>query len=193
MTQILVAWGPVGILLLSILDSCGIPVGPLLDVALVADAIASPRVGWWCAGAAVAGSTVGNVILFQIARKGGQRFLAKSTSKERASRFRAWFLRYGLLTVFVPALLPIPLPMKLFVITAGVLGTPLSRFLSVVISARFIRYFGEAWFSATLGNDPAGYLRTHVWQFTIYAVALFAVLYAIVAWRFRNAAARSEQ
>lgn len=193
LTQILVAWGPAGILLLSILDSSGIPVAAVFDALLIVIAVERPSVAWWCAGLAVIGSTVGNVILFHIAKKGGQRFLAKSAPEGRAVRFRAWFLRYGLLTVFVPALIPIPMPMKVFVITAGVLGTPLVQFLGVVVLGRTIRYFGEVWLGITLGHESAGYLKGHAWQFAAYAVGLFAVLYAIVAWRNRNAPARSEQ
>ena len=100
-------------------------------------------------------------------------------------RFRSWFLRYGLLTVFIPALIPIPMPMKLFVITAGVLGTPLMEFLGVVLLARIIRYFGEAWLGVTLGHQSTTFLKTHVWHLTGSAVALFAVLYGLMVLRHR--------
>jgi membrane protein DedA with SNARE-associated domain len=102
-------------------------------------------------------------------------------------RFRAWFKRFGLLTVFIPALVPIPMPMKLFVITAGVFGTPAAEFLGVVVLARTLRYFGEVWLGIALGHDSSSYLKSHVWQFSGYAVALFAVLYAILLWRHRMA------
>ncbi len=49
-----------------------------------------------------------------------------------------------LATVFIPALLPIPLPLKIFVITAGVLRTPVRSFVAVIVAARAIRYYGEA-------------------------------------------------
>lgn len=185
LTQVLVAWGPLGILLLSILDSTGVPVAAVFDALLIVIAVQRPSVAWWCAGLAVVGSTAGNVILFYLSRRGGQQFLAKSASAGRAMRFRAWFLRYGLLTVFIPALVPIPMPMKLFVITAGVLGTPIFGFLGVVVLARIIRYFGEVWLGVTLGHESTSFLKTHVWQFTGSAVALFAVLYALMLWRNR--------
>jgi membrane protein DedA with SNARE-associated domain len=173
--------------LLAILDSSGIPVGPGLDLLLMVIAVQRPSVAWWCAGLAVLGSVAGNVILFQLSNRGGQRFLAKSASEGRAMRFRAWFLRYGLLTVFIPALIPIPMPMKLFVITAGVLGTPLAEFLGVVVLARILRYSGEVWLGITLGTQSGAYLKSHVWQFTGFAVALFALLYGVALWRNRAA------
>ena len=187
LTQVLVAWGPLGILLISILDSSGVPVAGVFDALLIVIAVQRPSVGWWCAGLAVIGSSVGNIILFQLSRRGGQAFLAKSAPAGRAARFRAWFLRYGLLTVFIPALIPIPMPMKLFVITAGVLGTPLVEFLAVVVVARIIRYFSEVWLGITLGQNSTNFLKTHVWQFTGSAVALFLALYGLMLWRHRTA------
>jgi membrane protein YqaA with SNARE-associated domain len=187
LTQVLVAWGPLGILLLSVVDSAGIPVAAVFDALLIFIAVQRPSIGWWCAALAVVGSTVGNVILFQIAHRGGKQFLAKSASEGRAMRFRAWFQRFGLLTVFIPALIPIPMPMKLFVITAGVFGTPLLEFLGVVIFGRTIRYFGEVWLGVTLGHESASYLKAHVWQFSGFAVLLFALLYGLVLLRHRAA------
>jgi hypothetical protein len=37
----------------------------------------------------------------------------------------------------------------------------------------------------TLGHESTGFLKAHVWQFTGYALALFAVLYCILLWRHR--------
>jgi membrane protein YqaA with SNARE-associated domain len=187
LTQILVAWGPLGILVLSILDSAGIPVAAVFDALLILIAVQRPSVGWWCAGLAVIGSTVGNAILFHLSQRGGRQVLEKSASEGRAMRFRAWFKRFGLLTVFIPALIPIPMPMKLFVITAGVFGTPVWEFLGVIILARIVRYFGEVWLGIALGHDSTSYLKTHVWQFSGSAVALFVVLYGIMLWRHRMA------
>ena len=186
LTQVLVAWGPLGILLLSILDSSGVPVAGAFDAFLILIAVQKPSIAWLCAGIAVVGSCIGTLLLFYASRKGGQQFLAKSASEGRAMRFRAWFMRFGLLTVFVPALIPIPLPMKLFVITAGVCGTPLAEFLTVVISARTLRYFGEVWLGVTLGHESVGFLKAHVWHFVGYAIALFAVLYCLMLWRQRR-------
>ena len=164
----------------------------VFDALLIIIAVQRPTVGWWCAGLAVIGSTVGNAILFHLSQRGGRQFLAKAASEGRAMRFRAWFKRFGLLTIFIPALIPIPMPMKLFVITAGVFGTPVWEFLGVVVLARIVRYFGEVWLGVTLGHESTGFLKAHVGQFTGYAIALFAVLYALLLWRhgYRNSMKR---
>jgi len=186
LTEVLVAWGPAGILLLSILDSSGVPVAGVFDALLILLAVQRPGVAWLCAGMAVVGSMVGNVILFTAANRGGRRFMEKMAPKGRGAKFRAWFQRYGLLTVFVPALMPIPMPLKLFVVSAGVLGTRMPGFVSVILLARVLRYFGEAWLGITLGRESTHFLTAHVWQFVGAAVALFAVLYGIASWRARQ-------
>jgi membrane protein YqaA with SNARE-associated domain len=177
--DVLVTFGPLGILVLAILDSA-VPVAGVFDVLIAVFAAQRPSIGWWCAVCAVIGSTAGNYALFQTARKGGRRFLEKSAGSARGQKFRAWFERYGLITVFIPALLPIPMPLKLFVISAGALGTGTRAFLVVVILARTLRYFGDAWLGVNLGQGSAAFLKAHAWHFLIAAVMLFVALYGAV-------------
>ena len=95
---------------------------------------------------AVLGSVGGNVALFLAAAPRRAPLLSRRPSPGKPRRFREWFHRYGLVTVFIPALTPIlRLPLKVFVISAGVLRTPLAQFLAVIVVARVIRYFGEAY------------------------------------------------
>jgi membrane protein DedA with SNARE-associated domain len=189
--DVLVAFGPLGILVLALLDSA-IPVAGVFDVLIAVFAAQRPSIGWWCAVCAVIGSTAGNYVLFQTARRGGRRFLNQSAGSPRSKKFRAWFERYGLITIFIPALLPIPMPLKLFVISAGALGTSTRAFLMVVIVARIVRYSGDAWLGVNLGKDSAGFLKAHAWDFLIAAVVLFVLLYGAVLlserWRRRGVA-----
>ena len=183
LTDILIAWGPVGILILSILDSSGVPVAGVFDAVLILIAVKSPSVAWLCAGIAVIGSTTGNAMLFWAAHKGGRRFMEKAAPEGRSARFREWFRRYGMVTVFIPALLPIPMPLKVFVISAGVMGTALTEFLGVVVLARFLRYFGEAWLGIRLGAESTGFLKSHIGYFLGGAALLAAALYGFIRWR----------
>jgi membrane protein YqaA with SNARE-associated domain len=183
LTDALVAWGPAGILLLAILDSSGVPVAGVFDAFLILIAVERPSAAWLCAGLAVAGSMVGNVLLFSAAHRGGRRFMNRAAPEGKGARFREWFKKYGMVTVFVPALMPIPMPLKLFVISAGVLGTSITEFVSVVLIARIIRYFGEAWLGITLGRDSTSFLRTHAWMFAAGAILLFASLYGFILLR----------
>ena len=173
------AFGPWGILVLAILDSA-VPVAGIFDVLIALFAAERPAIGWWCAVCAVIGSSAGNYALFHAARRGGRRYLDQSAGSTRGKKFRAWFERYGLITVFIPALLPIPMPLKLFVVSAGALGTGTRAFLLVVVLARTLRYFGDAWLGVNLGKNAGGFLMAHAWHFGVAAVLLFVTLYAAV-------------
>ena len=58
-----------------------------------------------CAALAVAGSLAGSMLLFFLARRGGEAYLKRHTMSARGARFQRWFQHYGLITVFIPAIL----------------------------------------------------------------------------------------
>lgn len=179
LANILVAIGPWGLLALAFLDSSGIPIANTLDAYLIFLAIKEPDRAYWYAAIAVAGSTIGNGALFLAARHGGRRFLHRAESG-RGQRFRRWFERFGLVTIFVPALMPIPMPLKIFVISAGALHTRFLPFLAVILLARIPRYFGETWLGVKLGQESTAYLRHHAWHFVIASIALAVLLCLLV-------------
>src|SRR5215471_10330155 len=128
----LIAYGPVGVFLIGVLDSMGIPLPAAMDALLLGVAIKTPERAYYAAAVAVVGSIIGNILLFRTGRIGGQRFVRKETPEADQHRFRRWFRRYGLFTVFIPAIVPfVPLPLKVFVLSAGAMHTPVRRFLSV--------------------------------------------------------------
>ncbi|HWR50976.1 MAG TPA: VTT domain-containing protein [Bryobacteraceae bacterium] len=176
----LVAWGPLGVLIMAVLDSAGIPLPGGVDVLLVMLSATNPSRGYTAAVLAIIGSVAGNVILFYIARKGGEAYLERHYLSPRAQRFRQWFQHYGLLTVFIPALIPIPLPLKIFVISAGALGVSARTFVLTVIAARIPRYFALAYLGARLGENSMAWFRQNAVGLTLFAAALFAALYAAV-------------
>src|ERR1700688_3895347 len=100
-----------------------------------------------------------------------------------------------MLTVFIPALLPIPMPLKLFVISAGALRSSFPVFLVAILLARVPRYFGEAWLGVKLGEGSTLFLRQHAWNFVMAAVALFVLLYLLVVaserWRLQRRGRRA--
>jgi membrane protein YqaA with SNARE-associated domain len=133
---------------------------------------------YWAAATAIAGSVAGSLVLFYIARKGGEAYLLRYTASGRGARLRAWFLEYGLLTVFVPAFVPvIPLPLKIFILSAGAMGVRPLTFALVLTGARIPRYIFLAWLGTKLGKDSLPYLRQHIWELVGLALALFVVLY----------------
>ena len=186
----LVAWGSSGLFVAAFLDGAGLPIPGGVDVLVMYLSSQSPDTAVWLAILAVLGSVLGNFALFLIARRGGKAFLEKRSSSKRSKKFRRWFDTYGLLTVFVSALVPLPvMPMKIFVLSAGALGSPPLRFLAVFLLARIPRYLGLALLGRAMGNDALHYLRLHVWHLFAFAAALFVVLAVIVRYADRRAAA----
>lgn len=178
--DVLRALGPMGVLLLSILDSAGIPVVGGVDALLVWVSITNPEAAYSAAGMAVIGSMIGNLVLFFIARKGGQAYLERHTLSRSGARLKLWFLEYGLVTIFVPALIPIPMPLKVFVLSAGALEISTLAFTVVLLIARLPRYFGLAWLGLQLGSQTLPYLKSHVWQLVLFAVLLFTAMYLLI-------------
>jgi membrane protein YqaA with SNARE-associated domain len=177
----LLAWGPGGVFLLAIADSTGVPMVGGVDAVIVLIAAASRPQAYLAATAGVLGSLVGSLILFLIARKGGEEYHRRHTESARGKRLRAWFHEYGLLTVFVPAFVPvIPLPLKIFIISAGALEESVVTFSLVLLGARVPRYFFLAWLGLRLGPDTLPYLRGHLWELILLACAIFLVLYSVI-------------
>jgi membrane protein DedA with SNARE-associated domain len=179
--DLLTQWGPPGVFLISAIDSLGVPNPGITDWVLVLAAIASPANAILCAVLAIAGAMIGSTIFFEIVRRGGERYLLRFTSTGRGLKFRAWFLRYGLVTVFIPALLPLPfLPFKFFAACAGAIGESRVRFLAVVAAARIPRYFALVYLGATLGTETRPWIQSHLWHLGVFAVALFIALYGLI-------------
>ena len=176
----LAAWGPWGIFLLAALDSAGIPLPAAVDALLLVIATTDRADAYLAATLASIGSVLGSMVLFFIARKGGSAYLDRHTATGRGKLFRDWFSHYGLLTVFVPAISPIPAPMKLFVISAGAMGISPVSFFFTVLAARIPRYFGLAYLGSKLGEGAWGYLMLHKWEILAGLGALFAVLYGAI-------------
>jgi membrane protein YqaA with SNARE-associated domain len=175
------AWGPGGAFLLALLDSAAVPLPGGVDALLVLTAITNPDLAYLTAAVCVVGSAIGSMILYSIARKGGEIYLERHTQTARARRFRDWFGAYGLVTVFIPTLVPIPgLPMKVFVLSAGALGVRPMAFLLTVLAGRVPRYFALAALGRALGDDAPGWISAHKWHLVLGALVLGALLMLLV-------------
>jgi len=180
LSDALVRFGPYGVLLLAGLDSLGVPLPAAVDALLIYVSWHSPRQAWFTAGMAVLGSLAGNCALYWGARHGLRR-LVKPPTPGRPQKFRQWFHRYGLVTVFIPALLPFPpMPLKIFVLSAGILHTPSSHFLAVILLARGARYFGEAYLGTRLGRNAQAFLSQNAWSIAVASALVIVLLFVLV-------------
>lgn len=180
LADILLAWGPPGIFVLALVDSAGVPIPEGTDVLLLVIAATNPATGYLCAALATVGATIGQMILYHIGRKGGEAYLDRHTQSGRGRGFRLWFHQYGLLTVFIPTLVPAPLPLKIFVLCAGALSVNRLPFLLVTLAGRALRFSAEAYLAAQLGEHSAAWLQQHAWQLLGVAAGLFLLLWLLV-------------
>jgi membrane protein YqaA with SNARE-associated domain len=157
---------------MGLLDSAGVPIVGGVDALLVAIAANEPQHAYLAACCAVIGSLAGSLLLFFIARKGGEVLLMRHVASRTGARLHVWFQRYGLITVFIPAISPFPLPMKIPVFCAGALQVRWGYFVIVVLIARAIRYAVLAYLGRRYGHEAFTYLKHHGWQAGLAALAL---------------------
>jgi uncharacterized membrane protein YdjX (TVP38/TMEM64 family) len=82
--------------------------------------------------------------------------------------------------VFVPAAVPIPLPMKVFVLSAGAMEVSPVWFCTVLLAARIPRYFILAWMGTQLGPRTLPFLRAHIGWLMLIALALCLLLVGMI-------------
>lgn len=170
--------GAPGLFLISFLDSSVLTFPVINDLLLIELAIQHPLRMPLYAAMAMIGSVLGCVLLYYIARKGGEAFFHKKAG-HRAQAIRAWLDRNEFIGMLVAALLPPPTPFKIFVFGAGVFEVPLGSFVTAIGLARAIRYFGIGYLAVRYGDvakqvaeHPWVYLRAYWWQVIVF-FALF--------------------
>ena len=78
---------------------------------------------------------------------------------DHIERVERAYARFGFLALAVPALLPPPMPFKIFVATAGALEFPRWRFILTVMIARSVRYYVEGTLAVFYGRRVLSFLR----------------------------------
>ncbi len=166
--------GAPGLFLISFLDSSVLTFPVINDLLLIELAIQHPARMVLYALMAATGSVLGCVLLYFIARKGGEAFFHKKAGA-RAHAIRHAVEQNGFLGMLVAALLPPPTPFKIFVLAAGVFEVPLVSFTSAITLARVIRYLGIGYLAIRYGNDALPFLRQHKLE-TAAVLVVFVIL-----------------
>ena len=182
----LTALGPLGVFLISLMDSVAVPMPQGVDALLIAQAIAAPETAYRGAALAVVGSALGSLILFYTARRAGRAMLEKKASKTGIDKMHQQIDQFGALVLLIPTMVPLPLPMKLFVIAGGVFQMKVGQFLAVIVFARCVRYFGEAFVALRYGDQTAHFLKENAVAAVIGAVLLIGVFYGVNRWSTRR-------
>ncbi|MGH9847782.1 MAG: YqaA family protein [Blastocatellia bacterium] len=131
------------------------------------------------------GSVIGCLALYRIARRGGQ-FVTKRFKPEHFEWARNMYRKWGVFALVIPALLPPPMPFKIFVATAGVLNYPPMRFTIVIMIARMVRYYfwgTLAYFFHEEVRQMLDWLGMHLIE-VFGALVAAVVLFLIARWLF---------
>jgi membrane protein YqaA with SNARE-associated domain len=158
----LVAFGPLGLFAIALLDSALIPLpgGPDAVMLILSDRADSYALMSLYALAATTGSVIGCLILYAISKKAGRRALEKFPPSKQA-RVKEWVDRYDVLSVLIASVLPPPFPFKLFVVTAGVFRLSVVRFAAAVAAGRAFRFLLEGFLAVRYGERAKDLLAEH--------------------------------
>src|ERR1700734_1470857 len=139
-------WGIGG---LAVIDSAAIPVP--ID-ALLIDYVANDHKRFliYCFMAAL-GSAVGSLLPYYLGRAGGELFLLKRINRQRYEQMRDRFEKQEFLAIMVPAMMPPPMPVKLFEFAAGVFEMKPLWFFTAIFVGKFLRFLVWAVITITYG------------------------------------------
>jgi len=182
--------GAPGLFLISFLDSSVLTFPIINDVLLIELSMQHPARMALYALMASLGSALGCVLLYFIARKGGEAFFQRKAG-ERANMIRRWVERNGFAGMLLAALLPPPTPFKIFVFAAGVFEVPLTSFASAISLARLIRYFGVGYLAVKYGNNALPFLAQHKVEVVIVMALFVAASFGLSRWMLREHPAAS--
>jgi membrane protein DedA with SNARE-associated domain len=183
--------GAPGLFILAFLDSSFVALPEVVDILVVFMVIEHPDRWILYGGMATAGSVAGCLVLYELARRGGDAFLRKRLKPHHITRAMTLFARYGTLALIVPSLMPPPVPFKPFVLMAGVAGMPRARFIAAVAFGRGVRYGGEALLALLYGEAAIAYLQENARSVSI-AVTIALVLGLGAYWMYRRVRRRRE-
>lgn len=165
------------------LDSSLLSLPEINDYLVVARCFKQPSAAFYFPLFAAIGSVIGCLILYTIMRRGGQAVLRRRFKRENIERVERVYARYGFLAIAIPALLPPPMPFKIFVATAGALEYPRWKFLVTVMIARSFRYYVEGILAVFYGRRVLSFLIDNglvILSIVAAAAVVLLLVYTIV-------------
>jgi membrane protein YqaA with SNARE-associated domain len=179
-------FGGPGLALVAFFDSSFLSLPEASDVLVILLTTRTPTLWWYYALMTTLGSVAGCFTLYKIGAKGGEAFVRRRMREGHVEWGMAVFRKYGLLAIIVPSLLPPPMPFKLFVFLAGIVGVRPATFVAAVVLGRGFRYFAAAWLARTYGDRAFGFIRENLPAVSIaVAAVLIAMTIGVLLWQRR--------
>ena len=165
------------------LDSSLLSLPEINDYLVVGRCYKDPTAAFYFPLFAATGSVIGCNLLYTIVRRGGQAVLRKRFNLQSIKRVERAYERFGFLAIGIPAILPPPLPFKIFVATAGALEYPRWKFLLTVMIARSFRYYVEGILAVFYGRRVLLFMKDNgliILSIVGSVVVIGAIIYIIV-------------
>lgn len=183
--KFIIVMGGGGLFMVAFLDSSVLSFPFVADALVMELSIEKPaRMPYYAAMAAL-GSLAGCIWLYLLAKKGGEVYFHRH-AKGRAETIKEWVDSHAFLSVFIPAILPPPLPFKVFILAEGVFQVPLRTFVLSLLLGRGLRYFAEGILAVLYGDAVLQFLMVHSRSFAISVVGVLALLYVVTHFYFRG-------
>jgi membrane protein YqaA with SNARE-associated domain len=170
--------GAPGLFLISFLDSSILTFPVINDLLLISLSMQKPARMPLYAAMAMTGSLLGCVLLYFLAKKGGEAVFHKRAGVRGAAIHR-WVVKNGFGGMLAAALLPPPTPFKFFVLAAGVFEVPLTSFASAIALARAIRYFGIGYLAIRYGDYALPFISQHKLQVGAVVIVFVVASYLL--------------
>jgi len=170
--------GPVGILLLGILDSSVLVLPFGNDLLLIALLTAKKPGAIWIAFVvcSAVGSVIGSFVDDLMTRTAGEKGLEKFVGPRKIERLKARIEKHAGWVVFVTTLLPPPFPYTPVIMTAAALQYSRRKLLLVVFAGRLLRYSLVALLALYFGRQLLVYARSKPFEYAMYALLAVAIV-----------------
>jgi len=183
--------GP-AMILIGALDSSLLSLPEINDYLVIARCYTHPETAFIFPLFPAIGSVLGCLLLYTILRRGGRAVLHRRFQMDHVLRVERAYARFGILALAIPALLPPPMPFKIFVATAGALQFPRRRFLLTIMLARSVRYYTEGTLAVFYGERVLRFLKDNGALIVSIAAGLFVIALAIYLLSSKGRAAARE-
>ena len=187
---LVLAFGGGGLFVVTFFDSSVLSFPFFPDAMLIQLCVANPaRMPYYAAMAAL-GSLCGCVVLYGLAKKGGEAFFHKH-ARGKAEKIKEWVEKNAFLSAFLPAVLPPPIPFKPFVLAEGVFQAPWRTFVVAILLGRGLRYGAEGVLAVRYGDSALVFLKAHGVAFALGVLVAVVVLYAVTHFTMHKPTAKS--
>ena len=170
--------------LIGALDSSLLSLPEINDYLVVGRCYKYPHAAFYFPLFAALGSVLGCLLLYTIMRRGGQALLRKRFKPESIQRVERAYARFGVFAIAIPAILPPPLPFKIFVATAGTLEYPRWKFLLTVMIARSFRYYVEGILAVYYGRRVILFMKDN--GLVILSIVAAAAVLVVISYYLLN-------